>query len=371
MEHRTAPSLAEAQPPGTQEATGPDPPREPGGGALSWPAPESAPDSAPAPAPESAPAPAPAPAPESAPERGPVSGPTEPARKRKHRVRRLLARILKLALAMAVITELAAVSFIWFTPPRTAFMLQNGDPIAYQYVSLNHISRYVIASAVAHEDQQLGTRVGAFSFDDFRDRAVAYLQGKDDPSGSTVPQQLVKNIFLWPEPNALRKGLEAGLATEFSLTLTPQRMMELYLNYAQFGPKLYGICAASWYYFNEPPWSMSQHQAAELMGVLPLPTLVTRAPEGGIYLGPGVHPKVWDYVNGAANVWVPRQIDCLGGWKAAVATIGISDTASDHAAERGSANPDGCASYPESVLDLLRREGIALDRNGSPAPPAG
>ena len=269
---------------------------------------------------------------------------------------------------MVVITELAAVSFIWFAPPRTAYMLQTGGPIAYQYVSLNHISRYVIAAAVAHEDQQLGTRVGAFSVDDFRDRAVAYLQGRDDPSGSTVPQQLVKNIFLWPDANALRKGLEAGLATEFSLTLTPQRIMELYLNYAQFGPKLYGICAASWYYFDEPPWNMSEYQAAQLMGVLPLPTLVTRAAEGGIYLGPGVHPKVWDYVNGAANVWVPRQIEGLGGWKAAVATIGIGDTASDHAAERGSANPDGCGSYPESVLDLLRQQGVALDRNGKPAP---
>lgn len=240
MEDRAAPSLAETQPaplPGSQPPPTPAPPR---------------------PEPDSA----------------------VPAGKRKHRMRRLLARILKLALAMVVITELAAVSCIWFTPPRTAYMMQTGGPIAYQYVSLNHISRYVIAAAVAHEDQQLGTRVGAFSFDEFRDRAVAYLQGKEDPSGSTVPQQLVKNIFLWPEPNALRKGLEAGLATELSLTLTPQRIMELYLNYAQFGPKLYGICAASWYYFGEPPWNMSEYQAAQLMGVLPLPTLVTRSPEG-------------------------------------------------------------------------------------------
>jgi monofunctional biosynthetic peptidoglycan transglycosylase len=104
------------------------------------------------------------------------------------------------------------------------------------------------------------------------------------------------------------------------------------------------------------------------MGVLPLPTLVTRSADGGIYLGPGVHPTVWDYVNGAANVWVPKQIEGLGGWKAAVATIGISDTATDHAAERGTANPEGCSSYPESVLDLLRQQGIALDRSGHPAP---
>lgn len=363
MDDRAAPTLAETQPLGTYQPTEPVP-REPGGQAApTWFPPT--PGRQPVPASESTPAPAPT-RPEPGPE--PEPGPAAPAVKRKHRMRRLLARVFKLGLAMVVLTELAAVSFIWFAPPRTAFMLQTGGPIAYQYVSLNHISRYVIAAAVAHEDQRLGTRVGAFDFDDFRDRAVAYLQGKEDPSGSTVPQQLVKNIFLWPEPNPLRKGLEAGLATEFSLTLSPQRIMELYLNYAQFGPKLYGICAASWYYFDEPPWKMSEYQAAQLMGVLPLPTLVTRSAEGGIYLGPGVHPKVWDYVNGAANVWVPKQIEGLGGWKAAVATIGISDTATDHAAERGTANPDGCSSYPKSVLDLLRQHGIALDRNGHPAP---
>lgn len=367
MEYRAA------QPLGTQQLTEPGPPG--GQAGPSWP-PPARPETETAPRPEPGSGPAPArlapgsgPAPvRSEPGPAPEPEPAAPAGRRTHRIRRLLARIFKFALAMVVITELAAVSFIWFAPPRTAYMLQTGGPIAYQYVSLNHISRYVIAAAVAHEDQQLGTRVGAFSVDEFRDRAVAYLQGKDDPSGSTVPQQLVKNIFLWPDANALRKGLEAGLATEFSLTLTPQRIMELYLNYAQFGPKLYGICAASWYYFDEPPWNMSEYQAAQLMGVLPLPTLVTRAAGGGIYLGPWVHPKVWDYVNGAANVWVPKQIEGLGGWKAAVATIGIGDTASDHAAERGSANTDGCGSYPESVLDLLRQQGIALDRNGNPAP---
>ncbi len=211
MEHRAAQPLANAAADGTRSARragGPQLARHQRGlrprphrGSRQDPGPHQrglSPRPAPAPV---RPEPGPAPEPE----------PAAPAGKRKHRVRRLLARIFKFALAMVVITELAAVSFIWFAPPRTAFMLQTGGPIAYQYVSLNHISRYVIAAAVAHEDQQLGTRVGAFSVDDFRDRAVAYLQGKDDPSGSTVPQQLVKNIFLWPDANALRKGLEAGL----------------------------------------------------------------------------------------------------------------------------------------------------------------
>jgi monofunctional biosynthetic peptidoglycan transglycosylase len=286
---------------------------------------------------------------------GPVEPPiriAKPAKRHKGRFRRWLSRCLKLALVLFVVTELAALSFIWFTPSRTAFMLEGGDPVAYQYVSLDHVSRFMIASTLAHEDQQLGTRVGAFPMSDFTDRANAYLQGKPDPTGSTIPQQLVKNIFLWPSHDAVRKGIEAGLATEFSLTLSSQRIAELYLNYAQFGPHLYGVCAASWYYFNEAPSAMTTYQSAQLMGVLPLPDKVTRAKGGGIYLGPGVDPDVWQLVNGEANVWVPQELQGMGGWQAAVATIGIHDTAADHATTQD--QPDGCSTMPASVADLLK-----------------
>ncbi|KUM39004.1 transglycosylase domain-containing protein [Arthrobacter sp. EpRS71] len=264
-------------------------------------------------------------------------------------------------LSLVVVSELAAVSFLWFTPPRTSYMLQDGEPITYQFVSLKHISRYAIAATIAHEDQQLGTRVGAFPVDDFQKRVEAYIKGETDPSGSTIPQQLVKNIFLWPDQNGLRKGLEAVLATEFALTLPPERLVELYLNYAQFGPNLYGVCAASWYYFKTPPWSMTQFQAAALMGVVPFPSIAKRAPEGGIYIDRAVNPKSWDALNGAANVWVPKQIEGMGGWKAAVETIGITDLASDYQAERD-ANPDdpnSCSTWPISVVQRYDREHIS------------
>lgn len=84
--------------------------------------------------------------------------------------------------------------------------------------------------------------------------------------------------------------------------------MELYLNYAQSGPHLYGVFAASWYYFKRAPSVMTEEESAELMGVLPLPDLVRRAPHGGIDLSENASPAVWDLVNGAKNVWVPQQI---------------------------------------------------------------
>lgn len=275
------------------------------------------------------------------------------APRRKPLYRRLIRWMAVLIVGVLVATELIAVSFIWYTPSRTSYMLQNKEPVVYQYVSIDHISRHVLAATIAHEDQQLGTRAGGFDMNQFKERAHAYRNGQADPSGSTIPQQLVKNIFLWPDKNPVRKGIEAGLATEFSLTLSPKRELELYLNYAQFGPSLYGICAATWYYFNTPPSHVTPDQAASLMGVLPLPSHVQRARKGGFRLGPhAASPLAVDLILGAKNVWVPRQIKSMGGWKKAVATVGITDTAEDHADTASEA--DGCSTMPSSVRDLIK-----------------
>lgn len=296
--------------------------------------------------------------------------PKTPPRKHKCRLRHLRRRVLYsrrrryawprrfvlVILTLLALSQIVTVTFRWVTPPRSSYMLQDGEPVVYEYVSLDHVSRYVVAATISHEDQVLGPRLGAFDVSAFKDRAVAHVSDADDPSGSTIPQQLVKNIFLWPGQNALRKGIEAVLATQFSLTLSDQRVMELYLNYAQFGPQIYGICAATWYYFDTPPWSVTEHQAGQLMGVLPLPSLVTRAPGGGFDLSANANPKAVDLINGASNVHVPAQIESLGGWEAAVATIGIDDKASDHAPVGA---PDSCDVMPKSVAERLERDGFS------------
>ena len=96
-------------------------------------------------------------------------------------------RFLKLIVALVIITEAAAVSFIWLTPPRTSYMLQEGEPVTYQFVSIDHMSRYVLAATIAHEDQQLGTREGAFDLDDFNARVMAFLEGRKDPERFNHP----------------------------------------------------------------------------------------------------------------------------------------------------------------------------------------
>lgn len=267
---------------------------------------------------------------------------------RRHLVRRVLRIMRRTIVILVALSLLMTVSLNWWTPPRTSYMVQSGGPVTYQYVSLDHISRFMVAATVVHEDDQLGTRFGAFDWDAFWARAQAYGAGEKDPSGSTIPQQLVKNIYLWPAHDWLRKGIEAGLSEEVAFMVPKRRIVELYLNYAQFGPKLYGICAASWYYFNTPPARMTQYQAAQLMGVLPDPERVKRAKDGGIDLGPTADKMAVDLVNGAANVWVPRQLEQAGGWQAVNKSVGITDTASDYEHRMG--EPDSCDTMPKDVL---------------------
>lgn len=288
----------------------------------------------------------------------PIPEPQRPDRppqpKRRRLVRKFSATIGVVLTAVLLASELTAVAHIWFTPSRTSYMRLDGEPLIYQFVSLDHVSRYMVAETIANEDKELGTRAGAFHPEELWARATAHLGGKDDPSSSTIPQQLAKNIFLWPEQNASRKALEAVLATELSFTLSDQRIMELYLNYAEFGPGLYGVCAATWYYYNTPPWNMTEYQAAQLTSVLPKPKAVERAKEGGIYLAPVVNYQVWEYLHQPANVSVPKQIEGMGGWQAAVATIGITDTAADHTDKRS--NQDACSTMPKDVADRIKVE---------------
>lgn len=292
--------------------------------------------------------------------------PASPSPRRKHPFWRFLVSSFFVLLIPVAVSWALVFSMNYWTPPRSSYMqidaksLPEGETLTYQYVEIDHISRYMIAATIAHEDQVLGTRSGPFEWEDFQKRIDAYRNGEKDPSGSTIPQQLAKNIFLWPAQDPFRKGLEAGLAYELSYSMPPKRLMELYLNYAQFGPHLYGVCAASWYYFQTPPWAMTPEQAALLMGIVPFPSLIKRGPDGGAYVNKETHPRTWDNLNGAANVWVPRQIEGMGGWEAAVATIGIHDLASDYQAERDAnpSDPNSCSTWPESVVNRYVQEGL-------------
>jgi monofunctional biosynthetic peptidoglycan transglycosylase len=89
---------------------------------------------------------------------------------------------------------------------------------------------------------------------------------------STISQQTVKNLFLSNERNLLRKWHELILTWQMEQRLSKDRILELYLNIAQFGPGIFGVQAASYYYWGRPVWRLNRRQAAELAASLPSPT---------------------------------------------------------------------------------------------------
>ena len=93
-----------------------------------------------------------------------------------------------------------------------------------------------------------------------------YLRG-----ASTISQQTAKNLFLWPGRSFVRKGLEAWLTVMLEVSLPKRRILEIYLNIAEFGPGIYGAGAASRHYFGIAPAQLSDSQAALLAAVLPSP----------------------------------------------------------------------------------------------------
>ncbi|MDM7489939.1 transglycosylase domain-containing protein [Rhodococcus sp. CSLK01-03] len=257
--------------------------------------------------------------------------------------------------ALVLIALTATASLRVWTPASSRFMRIDDGPVTYQYVSLDHVSRYVVASVIAHEDDQMGLRAQAFHWGDYADRAVAHLTGEPQQTYSTIPQQLAKNMFFTPDQSAIRKAVETVPSILLSTTLPDARIMELYLNYAQFGPDLYGVCAASWYYFDTAPWEMYQYHAMQLAGMLPNPEDVVRLPGGGVATPPDApYPSAAFHINGAANVDLPARFAGWGGWENIVASVGIEDSAADHADDRPSA--DSCSTMPEPVRQRLAVE---------------
>jgi monofunctional glycosyltransferase len=286
--------------------------------------------------------------------------PTEPEPRRRwrrdgsHRPRRrIVRRLARVAAAVAVVQALVMLSLRWVDPPTTAFMLANPDGAVQQSVPIEHVSRNFLAAVIAHEDQQLPYRSGAFTWEELRDRAEAHLAGDEDPSGSTIPQQVAKNLFLNQELSAWRKAVEAGLAVELTLVVDDRRMLELYVNYAQFGPTIYGVCAASWYYFDSPPQELPVAQAVQLVGLLPSPGHVRRAPGGGLdfEVEDGMGWLSRSHVLNA-QARVPRHIEARGFEP--VEDVGVEGLAADQPAA-----DDDCSQRPQEVADLIAAEGTA------------
>ena len=168
----------------------------------------------------------------------------------------------------------------WWPPVTSAFMLETeaaalgrGDSsfhLRHSWVALTRISAPAQLAVIASEDQKFPFHHG-FDFDSIHDALREQEEGVRSRGASTLSQQTAKNLFLWGGHSYLRKGLEAWFTTLLELCWPKSRILEVYLNSAQFGPDVFGIEAAAQAYFHKHAAALTRSEAAQLAAVLPNP----------------------------------------------------------------------------------------------------
>ncbi len=192
---------------------------------------------------------------------------------------------------------IAVLPLRWVSVESTAFMRQDearGDTVRQIWVPAEHISPWLGIAVVASEDQKFPMHHG-FDLESIRD-------AMDDGAArgaSTLSQQVVKNIYLWQGRSWIRKGFEAWLTVYLELLVPKPRILEIYLNIAQFGPGIYGAEAAATNLFGKPSALLTLDEAARLAAVLPAPQRMNAA-----------QPSA--YVRDRA-AWIQDQVRRLGG----------------------------------------------------------
>lgn len=155
-------------------------------------------------------------------------------------------------------------------PPTSAFMLQSAYPVSQHWISIDKLPAHVPLAVVAAEDQRFPEHFGV----DWAAISKA-LDQYDDGGGlrgaSTITQQTAKNLLLWPGRSFARKGMEAMLALSLEGVWGKKRILEVYLNIAEFDKGIYGIEAASQHYFGKPASKLTRNEAARLAVLLPGP----------------------------------------------------------------------------------------------------
>ena len=233
----------------------------------------------------------------------PPNPPTRP------RLWRRIARLLLLATLAWIVFSAALVLVLRFVPPATsAFMLERriaawrggerGFALRYHWVPWEKVAPELPIALVAAEDQKFPHHHG-FDVQAIQDAMDEADEGERLRGASTITQQTAKNLFLWGGRSFVRKGLEAYFTVLLELEWPKRRILEVYLNIAEFGDGVYGADAAANQFFRKPASQLSAHEAALLASVLPNPKkLHAERPS----------PYVQRH-----SEWIERQVRQLGG----------------------------------------------------------
>ena len=194
---------------------------------------------------------------------------------------RRLRRVILWTVGLCLLVSVGSVALLRFVHPFTSAFIagsylsawQAGDfhyRADYRWTDYSDISRHAKLAVIASEDQKFAFHPG-FDFDAI-DRAVKEREsGKRKRGASTITQQVAKNLFLWSGPSFVRKGIEAYLTLLIEALWPKHRILEIYLNVAEFAPGVYGVGAAAPRLFHTTPARLTRGQAALLAAVLPAP----------------------------------------------------------------------------------------------------
>jgi monofunctional biosynthetic peptidoglycan transglycosylase len=225
----------------------------------------------------------------------------------RKRIFNIFKWILKFAIIFFISTVLLVFAMRWINPITSSIMVQrqisglfNGefDLIKYHWVDYDDISKYMPIAIVAAEDQNFPKHFG-FDFKQIEKAIKENKRGRRVRGASTITQQVAKNLFLWEGKSFVRKGIEAYYTLLIELLWDKQRILEVHMNIAEMGDKIFGVGTASVAYFKKPAIKLTISQAALLAAILPNPKKYSAVKPSG-------------YVRGRQN-WIIRQINSLGG----------------------------------------------------------
>jgi monofunctional glycosyltransferase len=205
---------------------------------------------------------------------------------------RLARNVLLILLALLALPYLLVPLYRAGHPVSTlmAWRYLRGEPVSRQWIGFAAISPALPRSVVASEDARFCSHHGV-DWDALRDAIDDAEDGEVTRGGSTITQQVAKNLFLWQGRSVVRKALEFPLALWIDLVLPKQRILEIYLNIAEFGPSgQFGAQAGSTFAFGHPASSLSPREAALLAAILPNPHVrIARNPGPGVRRLAGVY----------------------------------------------------------------------------------
>lgn len=223
-------------------------------------------------------------------------------------IHRVLRFLLQTTVVVVLLFFLVLLVFRWTPIPTSAFIfkqnaLAENSPktylkASYDWVDWDDIPLHVALAVVAAEDQRFPQHWGIDMVE--LKKAFAQRGNRKRPRGaSTITQQTAKNLFLWNGRSYTRKAIEAGMSVAIEMTWPKKRILEVYLNIAQFGDAIFGIKAASYRFFDKSPDELTPEEAALLAAVLPKPAVSNvNDPR------PGLRKR---------QQWILKQMKQLGG----------------------------------------------------------